>query len=227
MELKCIKDVVLRLYYEEKIFNAAEIARKLDINPRTAQRHISSDPRYDETKKQKKAESEKNRKKVTVRCVKAKREKEKKESEHLANLFFKSKCIQDLWDVHTEKVLAKQLDMELKDVISMLRKNRRYVSLTEYRKRSTESDIETMHFQDVMAMSKRGQISSRDILEYCRSSYDLSNNKKHYKYNGKFGKKPSDLPERINTYDHTPFYEKERVESEKFFSNTERKVVGE
>lgn len=223
---KCIKDVVLRLYYEEKIFNAAKIARKLGINPRTAQKYISKDSRYEKAKQERKVKGRINAKRAAYRCVDKKRKEEKEKERKLADIFFENKTIHDLWYIHTEKKLAKMLGVELCKIISILQKNKRYKSLEEYRKTSTVSDVEVMHNNDVKAMSSKTKVTSNDYFRLCRSAYRLSANKKYYIFDEKkVGKKPSNMPKRISTNNNTSFYEKERVESEKFLSPTEKAAI--
>lgn len=222
---KCIKDVVLRLYYDEKIFNAAKIARKLGINPRTAQKYISKDPRYEKAKQERKTKRKQRSKKAAYRCVKQKRKEEKEKENDLVNVFFENTTIHDCWGIHTEKKLAEKMGMELKIIIKILKKNSRYKRLIKHRKISTVSNIDVMHEQDVKAMSKNTQVTNKDYLDLCSSVYRLSPSKKYYIFDERFGKRPSNMPARIATREYNPFYEKERVESEKFLSTTEKAAI--
>lgn len=223
-----MKDLVLKMYYDEKILNASKIASLVGIKPRTAQNYVSQDPRYEEYKEKRQALGEKNRQKAAERCTKQKRKQQKTHNMQLEKKiiddFFQNRCLQDTWYVHTEISLCKKYDIALDKIISILKKDNNYTRLQKYRKASEDSDLEIMHIKDVLLISKGTVVGNMDYLKYLQSAYKLSKDKKKYIYNEQCGAKPYDIPKTIGTHSFLPQKEKQRIETEKFNSSVEQAI---
>lgn len=217
------------MYYDEKVLNATKIAKILGIEPRTAQRVVSKDPRYEEYKEKKYLQSKNKQLNSIKQWIKQNRREKKKEQEQLekdiTDDFFNNQSCHDIWTMHTEYSLSKKYNVALDKVVNILKKNNKYAQLQNHRKITENTDLEIMHIKDVLMMSKRTVVSDNDCLKYLNSAYRLSVDRESYIYNEQVGAKPYDIPNTINTRSILQQKEKQRIEREKHFSSVEMEVI--
>ena len=224
-----IRELVIRMYYEEKMLNAKKIAEILGINPRTAQRYVAQDNRYEEFKRMRRKKSLEKQKKTIRSIMRQKRSREQWEKEVLEfdiiEDFFKNKTIFDNWERYTETKISEKYNMSIKKIIRILRKSNKYQQLESWRKLSNDAELEFMHNQDVKLMSKGTKVSNSDLLRCIKSAYNLSDDKNKYVYNDAVGAKPNDIPRIICSKAPLLHNEKQRIEVEKYSSKVEESVV--
>ena len=125
------------MYYDEKVLNATKIAKILGIEPRTAQRVVSKDPRYEEYKEKKYLESKNKQLNSIKQWIKQNRREKKKEQEQLEKditddfLIIKAVTISGLC---IQNIVYQKYNVALDKVVNILKKNNKYAQLQNHRK---------------------------------------------------------------------------------------------
>jgi hypothetical protein len=180
--------------------NISKLAKEFNMDRKTIRKILkTSCPDFGEVIRETRKQNAQKRKRQQIEAVYRHRGRPKvtkEEANFICNLFWTNKCLWDEIGPYTEIEIAKLLNIELTEIIRVLKREHRYRELQRIREQSLEYLMRRTHQQDTLSMSRSRKLNTVQAVLLNLSAYKLDDKKQCLVYSFS-AKRPADLPKRL------------------------------
>jgi len=180
--------------------NISKLAKEFNMDRKTIRKILkTSCPDFGEVIRETRKQNAQKRKRQQIEAVYRHRGRPKvtkEEANFICDLFWTNKCLWDEIGPYTEIEIAKLLNIELTEIIRVLKREHRYRELQRIREQSLEYLMRRTHQQDTLSMSRSRKLNTVQAVLLNLSAYKLDDKKQCLVYSFS-AKRPADLPKRL------------------------------